>query len=116
MWLKLQFSLTPSARSQASGWPLPLQSEGVLLEYQWRKDGEDLGDTTRIFGTETSTLVIIKVEPGDAGDYDCLVRELLDGCLAISDVATLTITGLCPADFDGDSDVDAAIVGPERRL
>ena len=83
-------------------------AEGVLLEYQWRKDGEDLGDTTRIFGTETSTLVIIKVEPGDAGDYDCLVRELLDGCLAISDVATLTITGLCPADFDGDGDVDAA--------
>ena len=82
-----------------------VQADGPLLEYQWRKDGVGLTDTDRIIGTASSTLLIIEVQPLDAGDYDCVVSEILDGGFTTSDAATLTVITTCPADFDGDGAV-----------
>jgi hypothetical protein len=65
--------------------------EGFVLGYQWRKDGVALVDTDRIIGTNGTLLVILDVEPGDAGVYDCVVTDLLLGCEATSDPATLTV-------------------------
>ena len=53
-------------------------ADGVLLEYQWRKDGVELTDTERIIGTQSSVLVIVEVHSGDAGEYDCMVTETID--------------------------------------
>ncbi|MCH8912583.1 MAG: immunoglobulin domain-containing protein [Planctomycetes bacterium] len=83
-------------------------AEGLQLAYQWRKDGIDLFDTERIFGTQGSTLIILDVQPGDAGEYDCVVTDLLDSSCSFSDPATLTVVVTCPPDFDCDGDVDAA--------
>ena len=78
-----------------------------LPAYQWRKDGEPLAGTERIFGTQAATLLIIDILPSDAGQYDCVVTDLATGCFAGSDPATLTVHGPCPADFD-----DNGAVGP----
>ena len=83
-----------------------VQADGVLLEYQWRKDGVDLGDTERIFGTNTPGLIIFEVVPVDAGSYDCVVTDFFGAC-ATSNGAELTVTDPCPADFDG-----SGAVGP----
>ena len=82
-------------------------AEGILLEYQWRKDGLDLIDSERIFGSQAWTLVILDVEPSDAGDYDCVVTDLFT-CSTVSDVAVLTVGPACPADLNGDGNVEAA--------
>ena len=81
-------------------------ADGILLEYQWRKDGVDLADTERIFGTNTPGLIIFEVVPGDAGSYDCVVTDFFGAC-ATSNAAELTVTDPCPADFDGDGAVGA---------
>ncbi|MCH8880354.1 MAG: hypothetical protein IID34_10780 [Planctomycetes bacterium] len=84
-------------------------AEGVgSLGYQWRKDGVELSDTERIFWTDTPMLLILEVEPVDAGSYDCVVTDLSTGCTTISDTATLTVLAPCPADLDGDGAVGAA--------
>jgi len=83
-----------------------IEVDGGLLEYQWRKDGVDLGDGEGINGTNTSLLIIFAVLPGDAGSYDCVVTDFF-GC-ATSNGAVLTVTDPCPADFDGDGIVNAS--------
>ena len=80
---------------------------GLQLGYQWRKDGIELSDTERIVGTQTSALIILDVQPGDAAEYDCVVTDLLDSSCSFSDSATLTVIVTCPPDFDCDGDVDA---------
>ncbi len=77
----------------------------ILPAYQWRKDGVDLEDTDRIIGTTSQVLFIIDIIPEDAGQYDCVVAELGNECIATSDPATLTVHGPCPADFDDDGAV-----------
>ena len=81
-----------------------VEADGFLLDSQWRKDGVDLLDTDRILGSATATLLILEVQPSDAGAYDCVITDLF-GCENTSDPATLTVHGPCPADFDGNGAV-----------
>lgn len=83
-------------------------AEGILPQYQWRKDGLDLIHSERIFGVQASQLFILDVVPADAGDYDCVVTDLFTGCSTVSDVGVLTVVEPCPADLDGSGDVAAA--------
>ncbi len=82
-----------------------VQAEGVVLEYQWRKDGVDLTGGEGFLGTTDDTLFVLDVQPEDAGAYDCVVTELLDFSCSTSQDATLTVLIPCPADFDGDGAV-----------
>ena len=82
-----------------------VQAEGVVLEYHWRKDGEELADGDEFLGTANDTLIVVDVQPEDAGSYDCVVTELLHDCVSLSDPATLTVLDPCPADLDGDGAV-----------
>ena len=75
--------------------------------YQWRKDGVDLQDDDRIDGSDSAHLTISEVIPEDAGEYDCVIIDLITGCTNTTDPATLTVHGPCPADFD-----DNGAVGP----
>ena len=84
-----------------------VQSDGALLFYQWRKDGADLTDTNRIFGTTTATLFILDVRPLDAGAYDCVVTDLFGPICTTTEAATLTVLTDCPADFDNTGAVRA---------
>lgn len=79
-------------------------ADGLLLEYQWRKDGGDLTDTESIIGSTAMTLFILDVQVGDAGEYDCVVTDAF-GCSETSEVAVLTVNVACPADLDGDGSV-----------
>ncbi len=81
--------------------------DAVLPSYQWRKDGVDLQDGGRIFGSQGSVLVILEVIPEDAGEYDCVIIDLITGCMNTTDLATLIVHGPCPADLD-----DNGSVGP----
>ncbi len=78
-----------------------VQAEGVVLRYQWRKDGVDLTGGGFI-GTTSDTLIVLDVQPEDAGSYDCEVTELINDCSMLSDPATLTVFIPCPADLDDD--------------
>ncbi len=84
-----------------------MQVEGVLLEYQLRKDGVDLVDSEHILGAQSAGLLIFDVQSTDAGEYDCVITDLIDLDCITSDAATLTVLPPCPADFD-----DNGAVGP----
>jgi hypothetical protein len=87
---------------------------GVSLSYQWRKDGVDLvDDGERIFGATSNGLLILDVEPGDAGDYDCVISDTFAVCDAISDIATLTVNGAtpCEGDLNGDGERNLSDLG-----
>jgi len=73
------------------------------LSYQWRKNGANLTNTSRISGADSATLRITSVEPGDVAGYSCLASAECGS--ALSNTATLALTGV-PGDFDGDDDVD----------
>lgn len=62
--------------------------------YQWRKNFVNLTDGGDVSGATTATLTIANVDPDDAGDYDCVIRNGVTGCSAFTDVATVTV-GLC---------------------
>jgi len=84
-----------------------IQADGVPpLEYQWRKDRVDLIDSERIFGAQTTALLILDVSPSDAGSYDCVVADAVGNCIT-SDAATLTVHDPCPWDLNGDGTVGA---------
>jgi len=54
-----------------------------VLEFQWRKNGVDLG------GEVSSSLILNSVGPSDAGDYDCVIT---DDCTSVtSEIAQVTI-------------------------
>jgi N-acetylneuraminic acid mutarotase len=57
------------------------------LSYQWRKGGSVLVTAT------SSTLTLASVSPTDAGSYDCIVSNTLNGTVAstTSSAATLTV-------------------------
>jgi hypothetical protein len=88
------------------------------MSYQWRKDGAPLSDDGRISGATTAFLQIDPTEPGDAGEYDCVVTHQLGTlCSATSEAATLTVDpggqdcpnpgasgNYCAGDIDGSGD------------
>ncbi len=55
---------------------LRVAAEGLPLSFQWRRDGQDLGDTAWVSGAKTTTLHFSEVRPADAGHYTVLVRNL----------------------------------------
>lgn len=69
---------SPSDRATIAGLDLSfaVQAEGPPLSYQWRKDDQDLHDNARLSGTRTPMLTFTKVQPGDAGRYTVVVRNL----------------------------------------
>lgn len=69
---------SPSSRSAVAGGNVSfaVQAEGPPLSYQWRKDDQDLHDNARLSGTRTPMLTFTKVQPGDAGRYTVVVRNL----------------------------------------
>jgi hypothetical protein len=68
------------------------------LSYQWRKDGHD------ITGATFAMLHIMPAGADDAGEYDCVVSNQ---CVSVtSTAATVSVVQCCPADFNGDMQVD----------
>ncbi len=69
---------SPSSRTAVAGMDVSfaVQAEGPPLSYQWRKDDQDLHDDAWLTGTDTPTLTLTKVQPGDAGLYTVVVHNL----------------------------------------
>jgi hypothetical protein len=74
---------------------------GEGLNYQWRRDGQNLTDNERISGSQTATLTISSTLRSDAGEYDVVVTN--DCGSVISEAARLTVT--CLGDVNGDGTV-----------
>ncbi|MCG3126601.1 MAG: hypothetical protein CHACPFDD_01452 [Phycisphaerae bacterium] len=80
------------------------------LAYAWRLGGSAVSDGptgsgSTISGSATTTLTIINVQLGDAGNYDCLVTN---GCgSADSNDAALTVNAACvPCDTNCDGSIN----------
>ena len=74
------------------------------LEYQWRKDGEDLENDGHYVGVETDTLGIVAALPEDMGIYDVW---LSDACgFYVSTPTHLIVPPTGDVDCDGDVDFD----------
>jgi len=67
------------------------------LAYQWRKDGADLNDTTRISGSSTPQLTISALQLSDAGGYSVVVSNAHGS--VTSSVAVLTVTNASPTSY-----------------
>lgn len=83
-------------------------ASGSGLQYQWRKNGENLTNNVRISGANSLALFFNPVQPSDAGDYDVIVDN---GCEPVtSQIATLTINSAnpCPPDVDGNPGLDVS--------
>jgi hypothetical protein len=60
--------------------------------YQWRIGVKSLPENGHYVGTQTSTLSIVGLTLGDTSAmYNCLVTNLDDGCVAVSNYATVTV-------------------------
>jgi hypothetical protein len=71
------------------------------LAFQWLKDGEPI-DAMANPSAATPTLVLVNVQPFDAGEYECDVSNDCD--TVTSDGADLDV---CLADFNGDSSINS---------
>ena len=84
--------------------------DSVFYNFQWRKDGVELVDDARIFGSASGTLVVTALELTDAGAYDCLVAAQLGlQCSLASESAVLTVNPAqndCPEDLNDDEAVN----------
>jgi len=71
----IEINAHPSDLAVAIGAPATLDVDaiGANLAFRWLKDGRPLDDDARIGGTASRTLHIARVEPGDTGDYVCIV-------------------------------------------
>ncbi len=83
--------------------------------YRWQKDSVDLVDNTRITGTETDTLQITDVNPGDAGLYRVRVW---DGWIATNSLTAelKVITNVVFADPNLEQAVRDALAIPTDPL
>ncbi len=50
-----------------------VEAEGLILTYQWRKDGVELVDGGNIFGSTSNELNITAATSDDLGSYDCII-------------------------------------------
>jgi len=80
-------ALLACAGAQAS-FAVTATGDGIL-SYQWQKDGSDLSDDDRIFGSDNHTLQIVDVADEDAGHYRCIVSSL--GGTDVSSAAALSV-------------------------
>ena len=60
------------------------------VTYQWLMDGSTLNESSRVTGTNSTTLTINPVQDGDHGNYMCNVTNAVNSLL--SDPALLTGT------------------------
>ena len=60
------------------------------LQYTWERKNDQLSSRTR--GAHTSNLIILNLQPEDAGEYQCIMSNST-GRIA-SDYTTLTVIGL----------------------
>ena len=51
------------------------EASGDDLQFQWKKDGKDLHNSSKYQGTKTHTLHIKDVKKSDKGNYQCLVKN-----------------------------------------
>ena len=58
--------------------------------FQWKKNSQDLSDSSKYQGTKTHTLRILAVEESDEAHYSCLVKN--DVGELLSDSALLRIS------------------------
>lgn len=70
--------------------------------YQWFKDGQPLADGPRITGTQTPTLTIRDIQPGDDGWYEVEYRVACGATRPRAARLTVNPGGPCPADANGD--------------
>ena len=67
-------------------------ASGVMLIYQWMKDGAAIADTPNTYsGTMSDTLTVLSVDSSDEGEYSVLIANNAD---ILSEPATLTICKL----------------------
>ncbi len=78
-------ALCPGAQASFS---VTATGDGVL-SYRWQKNGSNLSDGGRIFGSDNHTLQIADVVSGDVGNYRCVVSNL--GGEATSNTAALSV-------------------------
>ena len=84
----------PDSKSVATGAStiFTVEVSGDDLQFQWRKDDEDLHDSSKYRGTNTDTLHIKDVEKSDKGNYQCLVKNNVGKLL--SEEANLAVSKL----------------------
>lgn len=75
--------------------------------YQWRRDGINLSESSRIWGTTTSTLHIDNVQPDDSGTFTVVVT--CDCGATTSRGAVLSV--VCRADWNKDQAITPADIG-----
>ncbi|HMP82276.1 MAG TPA: immunoglobulin domain-containing protein [Verrucomicrobiota bacterium] len=67
---------------------------GYPLSYQWRRNGTNVSDSIRVFGTDSPTLAITNAQSGDAGNYSVVITNSFGS--VTSQVAVLTISMPAP--------------------
>ena len=67
-----------------------IEATGVKLQFQWKKNDDDLSDNKKYRGTKTHTLIILKVKEIDEAHYRCFVKNEVGELL--SDPAPLTVS------------------------
>jgi hypothetical protein len=72
--------------------------------YYWRRNGVTVMDGGPFLGAQTATLYVNPVSLGTAGAYDAVC---INQCGYIS-TTSVTLTIICPADFDGSGVVQVA--------
>ena len=68
---------------------------------QWKKDGAVLPTDSRVTILPTGNLYILNVTQADSGDYQCMATNLVSDARRRSEIATLTITGVCVCNEGG---------------
>jgi alpha-tubulin suppressor-like RCC1 family protein len=88
------------------------------FSYQWKKDGVEVGNSERIGGAMSSTLVVVLTELADAGDYTVEVSNAAGVvssdpiAIQISGLATFTLRPLTQIAVEGDAvQFNAAVTG-----
>src|SRR6185436_7920636 len=70
--------LEPIGRDVDPGDDVTLAIEALStapLSYQWRFEGQDLGDGGNVFGSRSPTLTLLGIQAAQAGAYDVVVRN-----------------------------------------
>jgi hypothetical protein len=83
--------LLPAAKLPA-GFPLTLTvypSGAQPFSYQWRFDGTNLTDSTRVSGAQSASLTVVPAFSGDVGQYQALVSNSVGSATSV--VCTVTV-------------------------
>ncbi len=80
---------------------LSVTATGTGLNYQWRRNGVNVGDVRGVTGSTTATLTLPGAGTFDAGTYDVVVTNACNS--ATSNPAVVTLSAACPSDLDDGS-------------